>query len=178
LERLETACRRYEDSDRLPLHVLNTLEAVKNRTQCCERDTNQDGDCDRHPTEGPFIDQFRSELDESITRAADLATLADDLSKELDEEREKVGLLMQPRPEDTGEFPWQMMRLWCLNYKAEKMKHRTDVEDLKERLKEGYLLIFRGPPQGMDVWPELQEWLIGTREVVYGQEKEEATPVP
>lgn len=50
----------------------------------------------------------------------------DGLLKELDEEREKVGLLLQPKPTDLpDDFPWQMMRQWCANRDAEKHAERV-----------------------------------------------------
>lgn len=51
-----------------------------------------------------------------------------ELTRELDQEREKVGLLMQPPASgDVGDFPWQMMRMWSANYAEEKQRWRKDV---------------------------------------------------
>src|SRR5690606_34841475 len=55
---------------------------------------------------------------------------------ELDEAREKVDLLMQPVPEVHGDFPWQMMRLWCSNYALEKRRWREDVAERERRIAE------------------------------------------
>ena len=55
---------------------------------------------------------------------------------ELDEAREKVDLLMQPVPEVHGDFPWQMMRLWCSNYALEKRRWREDVAERERRVAE------------------------------------------
>ena len=61
---------------------------------------------------------------------------------ELDEERKKVGLLMQKAPEGGGDFPWQMMRLWLFTRDEEKRAHRKDREALAEA--RDLLVAFRG----------------------------------
>jgi hypothetical protein len=46
--------------------------------------------------------------------------------------RDKVALLMQPIPEVHGDFPWQMMRLWCLSRDEEKREQRQQAARLAE----------------------------------------------
>jgi len=60
--------------------------------------------------------------------ANEVRAALDSLTSELDEERTKTALLMQPVPEVHGDFPWQMMRLWCANRDVEKREQRAALE--------------------------------------------------
>ena len=68
-----------------------------------------------------------SSLDLVITAARESVRLR----VELDDERAKVGILMQPVPEVHGDFPWQMMRLWCANRDVEKREQRESEKNLR-----------------------------------------------
>jgi hypothetical protein len=65
---------------------------------------------------------------------ADANKRAEGLLRELDEEREKTALLMQPTPVCSDpEFPWAMMRLWLANRDEEKRAHREALDAANKR---------------------------------------------
>lgn len=65
-----------------------------------------------------------------------ILTELEQVLEELNQERDKVGLLMQPIPKVHGDFPWQMMRLWVQDLDRAKQAHRTEVRLLKEKVAE------------------------------------------
>jgi hypothetical protein len=75
---------------------------------------------------------------------ADVTVYVEQLRKELDEANAKIGILMQPKPgpileaeqqlrniEAALRFPWEMMRLWCINRDREKADARAEIEHLR-----------------------------------------------
>jgi hypothetical protein len=87
----------------------------------------------RRESENAYFEELYDEVISLRATVASLTEERDGLLKELDEEREKVGLLLQPKPTDLpGDFPWQMMRQWCANRDAEKRAARTALQEMTE----------------------------------------------
>ncbi len=58
------------------------------------------------------------------------------LRDELDRERVKVGLLMQPKPNDVEGSIWKLHQYWVANYGEEKQRWRKELTVLREKLKQ------------------------------------------